>query len=315
MLRAIALFAVVSVLAWAQSGPVREVSSPALIAHAPIPAFYNGYLYTLGPDGEHSSMTVFAPDGHVVATLVSSNTNASVQSIAIDSDGTLAVAWAALTSRGIDIRDPYDSLLRTIDTGRYQVEHLSFGGDHSLWAMGVSWIAGRPGMPEADYAILRKYSLEGKQTGEYLKRSLFKPGLEPGIGEWQHRRITVTDDRVGVEVFSGTIGTQKEWVELGLNGSVTGRWTLDPAAARFPGVVLTSDNQAYVERFDQAAKRYQLFRLNRAQSSWEPVEAPNAMLSPNVMLYGSDGRELVFGRPDGVVLRMSWYPQPAEVSR
>jgi hypothetical protein len=80
-------------------------------------------------------------------------------------------------------------------------------------------------------------------------------------------------------------------------------------------VVLTSDNQAYVERFDQAAKRYQLFRLNRAQSSWEPVEAPNAMLSPNVMLYGSDGRELVYGRPDGVVLRMSWYPQPAEVSR
>jgi hypothetical protein len=48
MVRAIALFVVVSLSAWAQSGPVREVSSPALIAHAPIPAFYNGYLYALG---------------------------------------------------------------------------------------------------------------------------------------------------------------------------------------------------------------------------------------------------------------------------
>jgi hypothetical protein len=314
MLRAVALFAVVSLSARAQSGPVREVSSPALIAHAPIPAFYNGYLYTLGPDGEHTSMTLFAPDGHVVATLASSNTNASVRSIAIDSDGTLAVAWAALTSRGIDIRDPYGSLLRTIDTGRYQAEHLSFGGEHSLWAMGWERDADKPAMPAADYAILRKYSIEGKQTSEYLKRSLFKLGLEPGIGDWQQRRITVTDDRVGVEVFSGTIGTQKEWVELDLSGNVTGRWTLDPAP-RFPGVVLTGDNQAYVERFDQAAKRYQLFRLNRAQSSWEQVEAPNAMLSANVMLYGSDGRELVFGRHDGAILRMSWYPQPAEVSR
>ena len=123
MVRATALFAAVSLSAWAQSGPVREVSTPALIAHAPIPAFYNGYLYTLGPDGEHTSMTLFAPDGHVVATLASSNTSASVRSIAIDSDGTLAVAWAALTSRGIDIRDPYGTLLRIIYTGRYLAEH------------------------------------------------------------------------------------------------------------------------------------------------------------------------------------------------
>jgi hypothetical protein len=308
MVRAIAFFAVVSLSAWAQSGPVREVSSPALIAHAPIPAFYNGYLYTLGPDGEHTSMTLFASDGHVVATLASSNTNASVRSIAIDSDGTLAVAWAALTSRGIDIRDPYGTLLRTIDTGRYQAEHLSFGGEHSLWAMGWEHDAVDSAMPAADYAILRKYSIEGKQTGEYLKRSLFKPGLEPGIGDWQQRRITVTDHRVGVEVFSGTSGTQKEWVELDLNGNVTGRWALAPPTP-FPGVVLTSDNQAYVQRFDGIAKVMGVFRLNRVLSIWEPVEAPN------VMLYGADGRELFFGRPDGATLHMSWYPQPVKVSR
>jgi hypothetical protein len=305
MRRAIALFGIVSLSTWAQSQPVREVSTPALIAHGPLPAFYNGYLYSAGPSGQHDSMTLFAPDGHVVATVFASKSKAVIGSIAIGSDGTLAVAWGDLRSQGIDIRDSYGSLIRTIDTGRYVVMHLSFGANHSLWAMGWQRDADKPGMPAADYAILRKYSLEGKQTGEYLKRSLFQSGLEAGIAEWQKRRITVTDDRVGVEVFSGTNSGQREWVELNLNGNVTGQWALDPQE-RFEGVALTSDNQAYVQGgFDQAANGYHLFRLNRVLSRWEPVEGPNARL------YGPDGRELVFWRSDVGVMRMSWYPQPA----
>jgi hypothetical protein len=307
MRRATILLAIVSVSVWAQSGTVREASSPLLVGHGRDRGFYNGYLYSAGLGGLRDSMTLFAPDGHVVATLVASKSKAVIDSIAIDSDGTLAVAWRD-PSQGIDIRSPNGSLIRTIDTGRYVAAHLSFGRDHSLWALGWERDAVDYAVPAADYAILRKYSMDGKQTGEYLKRSLFRPGLEPGIAEWQHRKITVTDDRVGIEVFSGTSGTQKEWLELDLSGDVTGRWALDPHL-RFPGVVLTSDNLAYVQRSGDVAKTERLFRLNRALSKWEPVEAPNAML------YGSDGRELVFGRPDGAVLRMSWYPQPPEVSR
>jgi hypothetical protein len=310
MVRAIALFAVVSLSAWAQSGPVREVSSPALVGHGRDRGFYNGYLYSAGLGGRRDSMTLFAPDGQVVATLVASKSKAVIESIAVDSDGTLAVAWRD-PSQGIDIRSPNGSLIRTIDTAGYVAAHLSFGGDHSLWALGWQRDAVDPARPAADYAILRKYSIEGKQTGEYLKRSLFKPGLEPGIVGWQRRGITVTDDRVGVEAFSGTSGIQEEWVELDLNGNVTGRWALDPHDVYvFPGVVLTSDNQAYVRRAGEAGG-YRLFRLNRGLSNWEPVETGDGDL------YGSDGRELVFGRPDGAKakLHMNWYPQPAADTR
>jgi hypothetical protein len=122
--------------------------------------------------------------------------------------------------------------------------------------------------------------------------------------EWQRRRITVTKDRVGLEVVSGNIGNQREWVELDLNGSVTGRWKLDGVGHQ--RVVLTSDNQVY--RDNGQGKSRQLFRLNRATSTWEPMSAPT-----DSILYGSDGDNLVFAQWPDSVMHMSWFPQ-AQVS-
>ena len=90
---------------------------------------------------------------------------------------------------------------------------------------------------------MRKYSTDGKLVGAYLSRSLFPPGLPPGLDGWQTRRITVTHDRVGVEAVSGNVSNQREWVELDLQGNLMGRWRWDPFD-QFPGVALTSDNQA-----------------------------------------------------------------------
>src|ERR1700674_3247397 len=107
--------------------------------------------------------------------------------------------------------------------------HLSFG-DHSLWAFGWQRDADREwGFVAKDYQSVRKYSMDGKEIGTYLPRSLFPPGLPPGIEGWQERRITITSDRAGMEATSGTLGSQREWVELGLNGEVLGRWKLDPS--------------------------------------------------------------------------------------
>ena len=123
------------------------------------------------------------------------------------------------------------------------------------------------------------------------------------MSERQRRRITVTADRVGLEVVSGRVGNQREWVELDLNGKLAGRWKLD-RWDQFPGVAFTNDDQAYVHRYNRDTKSTQTFRLNRATSSWELVNAPDAEL------YGADRDKLVFARwPDGV-MHLTWFQQP-----
>jgi hypothetical protein len=214
------------------------------------------------------------------------------------------VGWTDTPNAGIDIRDSLGNLIRTIETGRYIPSHLSFATDHSLWSLGFQRDAARPNLPDRqDYPIVRKYSTEGKEVGAYLPRSLFPPGLEPGMEGWQTRQVTVTADCVGLEVYSGQVGNQKEWVELDLTGKLLGRWRLD-TSDEFPGVALTTDHQAYVHRFDRESKSTRTFRLDRAASAWVEVTAPQGEL------YGADGENLVFAKWSGVMMDMIWYPQP-----
>jgi hypothetical protein len=100
-----------------------------------MPGFYNGYLYSCV---QSHIVTLFAPDGQLALNLRiegRGNGSVKVESVAVDSDGTLAVAWVDKPNAGIDIRDSFGKLVRSIDTGRYLPMHLSFG-DHSLWAFG-----------------------------------------------------------------------------------------------------------------------------------------------------------------------------------
>src|SRR5204863_3930952 len=117
------------------------------------PGFHNGYLYACEPGpassrGLHtrSSVIIFAPDGHMLSTFTiqgRGNGQVLVLAVGIDANGTSAIAWRDLPAAGIDIRDSSGSLVRTIDTGRYIPAHLSFGGDHSLWAFGWQRDAGK----------------------------------------------------------------------------------------------------------------------------------------------------------------------------
>ncbi len=306
MVRTIALLGILSLPAWSESGPVLEASAPAIVGRV-MPGFYNGYLYSCEPS---NAVTLFAPDGRISTLRIEgrSNGRVRVESVAVDSDGTLAIAWVDQPNAGIDIRDSSGNLVRSMDTGRYLPTHLSFGnhsfGDHSLWAFGWQWDADRDwGFEAKDYQTVRQYSMDGKEIGAYLPRSLFPPGLPPGEDRWQERRITVTSDRVGIEATSGNLGSQREWVELGLHGDLLGRWKLDPSDQ--PGsVAFTSDDQVYLPRWDPKTKSGRVFRLNRETSTWEAVSAPN------LHLYGADGDKLVFAKWDGFVMHLSWYPQP-----
>jgi hypothetical protein len=309
MFRTAPLLVLLSLPAWPAEGPLREASAPAIVGNS-MPGFYNGYLYSAEP---RHVLTLFAPDGHELFSLPLAgrgNGKVAIESVAIDSDGTLALAWQDSPNAGIDIRNLSGSLVRSIDTGLYVPAHLSFGTDHSLWALGWQRDAAKPtSADQRDYQILKRYSIDGNQTGAYLPKSLFAAGLPPGMSAWQHRAITVTADRVGVEVFSGTNGNQREWVELDLTGNVKGRWRLEEGAEALR-VAFTSDDQAYVRRTNYEAQTTQVVRLNRTTSTWDVVKTADSLL------YGADGDKLVFLTShdgishDGPVLHLSWFPQP-----
>lgn len=157
----------------------------------------------------------------------------------------------------------------------------------------------RPGLSE------REEVLDGRKGDRRLSSTVLfpSPGLQPSAEISQERRITISSDRVGIEATSGDSGNQREWIELGLNGELLGRWRLDPSD-RFPGVAFTSDNQVYVHRFDGDAKLWRVFRLNREKSTWDAVSVPN------LHLYGTDGDKLVFADWLNGVMHLSWYTQP-----
>jgi hypothetical protein len=103
---------------WAQSQPLREASSGALMGGV-MPAFYDGYLYACVPD---AIVNLFAPDGHNLATFAiqgRGNAKVNVLSVAIAPDQTLAVGWVDFPSAGIDIRDTSGNLVRTIREGTF----------------------------------------------------------------------------------------------------------------------------------------------------------------------------------------------------
>lgn len=210
-----AIVAVLSFSLCAQSGSLKESSAPAIIENL-MPALYNGYLYTIGP---RHVLTLFPSDGRQVLTLpLIGNDNVSIRNAAIDSDTTIALSRRDEAGSGIELRDAFGNLLHSINTGRYVPEHLAFGEDHTIWSLGWQYPA------RQDYMILRHYSRDGKEMGAYLPRSLFPAGLEPGSIGWQNRAITVTGDRVGVQVYSGNPGNKMEWVELDLRRQAL--WTV-----------------------------------------------------------------------------------------
>jgi len=259
VLKSFAFAAFFTCVAAAANAPIREVTSEAAsVSGMLIPAFYKGYIYWAGRE----PLRIYTPDGHPAPYIAMPNGTA--QAIAADTDGTLAVAWTTQTSGGIDLHDPSGASVRTIQTGRYLPTHLSFAGDHSLWSLGWQLDAGGRPMPDkSDYMTVRKFLPNGQQGGAYLPRSLFPKGLEPAEESWQRSNcITVSHNGIGLWVNSGMSGTKTEWVELDLNGNVTGRWRLDPFFYEMR-VALTSDGHVFVHHFDLDTKTHVLITLDR----------------------------------------------------
>jgi hypothetical protein len=307
--RVIALLAVLGHYAFAASDPIREVTSQATrVGNQLVPAFYKGYIYWVGLAGDEGHVTLYAPEGYLALGFVTQN--GRVNSIAVDTDGTVAVAWRRRGSPkggGIDFHDKYGTLMRTIQTGTYVPAHISFAEDHSVWSFGYQLDAADGTRSDRqDYMTVRKYLPSGKEAGAYLPRSLFPPGLEPAELSWQRSSsISVAHDRVGLWADSGENSDQTEWLELDLNGNLLGRWRLDQFSWDTK-IALTTDGHLFVQNRDSKTKAHRLYTLDRATSTWRVVDAP-----VSGGLEGADGDALVFSdfvKPGPMHVR--WYQHP-----
>jgi hypothetical protein len=284
--------------------PVREVTSDAmLVPNQDVPGFHRGYVYFI----ERSRITLYSPDGRLALTKEIQRPNQrplSVIGIAVDRDGTLATSWSQFPSAdgkfaGIDLIDAAGKPVRTIETGAYLAGHLAFDDEHSIWAFGWQRDPNRPERASDEYMAVRKYSSDGRLLASYLPRSLFPRGLQPACANWQERRIQVARDRIGLLACSGMTSGKPEWVELDLNGNVTGRWTVEFTHT----VTMTDDGHVYAQNANSKAR--QVLMLDRNSSTFAAVDWQNTGT-----LYGADNNELVFGARQLGPIHFSWYKQP-----
>ncbi len=300
MIRFLGLMAVTCVGAIAGSQAGREVTSEAVLGGGLLlPEFYAGHLYFI--DGQ-DAVRLYGPDGHLVlATVIEGDHSGAVavESLAVDGDGNVAVSWSVSSADGghggIDFLDHTGRRTGSVNTGRYRPAHLAYGDDHALWAFGWQEPAAR------DYATVRKFSAEGRLIGEFMPRSLFPKGLEPaGLG-WQATAISVTRDRIGLLAIAGASGSDREWVELNLDGTLKGRWkAYGNQGAR---VVLTEDGFVYAQ--DRNSKEKRLVKLDRATADWKETG-----VASDESLYGAQGDELVFASAQRGPMHLRWDKQP-----
>jgi hypothetical protein len=274
-----------------------------------VPVFDKGYMFKVkdvtsrsgpGPDG----FSIWDPEGIFMykATPLSQEGNpGSITKPAADTDGTVVVGltWGERGNRkvGLAFFDSHGTQTRFVDTGGYMPAAFVFAPDHSIWTVG--WARKPNGeYPESEYAIVRKYSRDGVQTGAYLQRSLFPSGLQPGGSgvSW----IQVAKDRVGMMLYPGQTSQFPEWVELDLQGNLIGRWKIGEWNGG--GYGYTEDGQLYSYPYNRDLKRGELKAFDRATSSWKPVESGP---QPTGFLLGAEGNSLVFrvrhtGNIDGV---------------
>ena len=157
-----------------------------------------------------------------------------------------------------------------------------------------------------DYLIIRRFNMQGRETGAFVMRSSFPPGLSPG-GPWGGLwGIRAAGDRIGAFMYSGKNGQPLVWLELDSSGNEQGRWTL-PAGST-GGRAFTKKALYAVKLKSDQEKRvavWELDALDKDTSAWKPVSKVEYSwdnLRDGGMLMDADGEELVLAKEGGAIL-------------
>jgi len=314
MLKLVAMVTLSLASAAAVKEPARSVTYGRDYGSRFLPTFDKGYLlFTNEPAG----VEAWGPDGRLVfQTVLTNPPNAHVMSAAVDSDGTVAVGVAYSGAPhghggGIAMLDRSGKEIRFVETDRYMPAHVCFDAKHALWTFGWQRDIGRNDREDStDYFLFRKFSVDGKQLGAYALRSLFpKPGLEPGGPSGGLWRLRISDDRIGAIAYSGETSGNPEWIEVGLDGGLIGRWKLGRNLSG--GVAFTSRNG--ICNLSGRGERIDCF--DRGAQAWKTLgntSATDESGRPLGILLGADDEYLVFGKEDVGGLRLSWVRTPSQ---
>jgi len=197
---------------------------------------------------------------------------------------------------GIAFYNKYGQPDGFVATGSYVPASLCFADDHSLWTFGRQ--RGR-----GDYMVVHHFSGDRKDAGQFLARSSFPKGLDPGTGHWQMRSIVVAQDRVGLFAFSGSNGSLNEWVEIDLSGKLIRRLRLDQE--EFTPMAFTADGHPYRKPNYKSALQV----LSQTTSEWQEA-GMEAGIGALGSLLGSDGNSLVFSPTASGPITMQWFNRP-----
>ncbi|MEN6602701.1 MAG: hypothetical protein ABFD86_09805 [Bryobacteraceae bacterium] len=183
---------------------------------------------------------------------------------------------------------------RIVRTAPFEGMSVAVGPDRSVWVLGLQVGEERRILKAPDHAMLQHYGRDGKLIGGSLPWSSFRCGLHPVVDPGNaHAQVRASKDRIGV-----LLPPCHEWVEFSTNGELTGRWSWRDvpisnglkSSRMISSVVMTPSNDVF------ARIGIGLYRLNREQGTWDPVDLTAATDAGAIFggLAGHDGESLVY---------------------
>jgi hypothetical protein len=205
---------------------------------------------------------------------------------------------------------PDGSVLRVIQTGNFLAFNLAYD------AKGDLWMAGSPlaeGSSWPSHNVLRRYR-QGELQAEYLPYEEFQKRYEATTSHKSHPAMHGSEGRAfllplreGVGLWSP--GTH-EWIEIGTDGVVQGRWqaavpkpsssgsvtgptTNRPTIMKLYGLAVTTSGEVIASVWEKGV-RNGMYRLDKATSSWQEIAVKTD--DPNSIGYvaGADGESVVY---------------------
>ena len=248
------------------------------------PGFDNGHLIIYETGGR---ITLRPPNGAPAITVSAGEPVAGVpmSNAAVDTDGFIAATVNHSSVWGITIFRPDGRQERFIQTTPFAPTAIRFGPDHTLWSA-VS--RHNPTQThEADYAIVRNYSRDGRLLHSFLPRSTFDMEALLTSQNVGMALLHVTKGRIGILIDPATRGRKPLWLEMDMSGNVKGRWDL----AEYLVFGLTPNGSVY--GVDGPGTGVGV--LDRNTGKWNPVP-----ISTRGRALGVDGDHLVFLEPSGL---------------
>jgi hypothetical protein len=317
MVRAAALFLTLASLLPAEV-PVVETTygSAVSVGGQVVPRYDKGYLLYLH---RGDRLEAHKPDGALyynVQLPCPGTGTCGASGVAVNSRGAVAVSFGYWDKQGraggIRLLDAQGGEARFIETGLYVPTSLCYDEKDNLWSIGWLRDAKNPDTAEeGDYAIVRKFSPDGKELGRFIPRALW-PGKKSapgstGRGYWY---MTAASDRIGAMIYPNFQGKVAEWVEWDLDGNLLRR---TPAGDNFnQGRAYTSDGKLYTRVLVDGQRKLELRVLDQPTGQWLPVAAnlPDYAEQQGSTLLGAHDNDLIYRLGGGNVRLLRVHPGP-----